>query len=145
MTFLAPGYHEAVSVPPRYVDNGLLDVPFNGPSEPLDGGVCVQNRGRNPVALYASADRTKSRSTTTVGAALWPSNFDLTFFAARRESLLDDAAGLLRRLRLFHAHLGLGVLWLLTFLVVFLIPVASVAAVAGFTRRAREPAGRRPL
>ncbi len=137
MTLLAPGYREAVPVAPRYVNNGLLEVPFDGPAKTLEGSVCVTNEGREPVALYASADRTRSRSTTIVAGRLWPSNFDLAFYAAKRQSLLDQAATIMRRLRLFHAHVGLGLLWLLAVLFVIGIPLASVAAVAG-------GAGRRP-
>ncbi len=130
LTLMASGYRQTVSVPPSYVNNGLLDVPFSGPREVLEGSVCVTNEGKVPVALYASADRTKSRSTTIVAGGLWPSNFDLAFYAAKRQSLLDQAATIMPRLRLFHAHLGLGPLWLLAVLFVIGVPLGSVAAVA---------------
>jgi len=130
VTLVAPGFRENVAVAPRYVDNGLLAVPFDGPSRVLEGSFCVTNLGRYPVALYASADRTKSRSTTIVAGGLWPSNFDLTFYTAHPESLLERAGPIIRRLRLFHAHLGVGILWLLAFLFAIGVPLASVAALA---------------
>ncbi len=139
VTLIAPGYREAVSVAPSYVDNSLLEIPFSGPAKALDGSVCVTNEGRHPVALYASADRTKSRSTTTVAGRLWPSNFDLSFYAAHEESLLDQAGTIMRRLRLFHAHVGLGLLWLLAVLFVIGVPLASVAAVVAATGRRARP------
>lgn len=136
VTLVAPGYRESISVSPTYVDNGLLDVPLSGPAKALEGSVCVTNHGHTPVALYASAeDRTKSRSSTTVSGRLWPSNFDLAFYTAHRQSLLDDAGTIMRRLRLFHAHVGLGLLWLLAVLFAIGVPLASVAAVAGAGRR----------
>jgi len=141
MTFVAPGYRESVSVPPTYVNNGLLDVPFNGPAKVLEGSVCVANRGHDPVALYASADRTKSRSNTIVNGGPWPSNFDLAFYTAQRRSLLDQAGTIMRRLRLFHAHVGLGLLWLLAVLVAIGVPLAGVAAVAGRRRPRSDTAG----
>jgi len=141
MTLVAPGYRETVPVAPTYVNNGLFDVPFRGPPKVLEGSVCVTNQGHEPVALYASADRTKSRSTTIVAGGLWPSNFDLAFYAAKRQSLLDQAATTMRRLRLFHAHLGLGLLWTLAVLFVIGVPVASVAAVAAAAGRTRPHGG----
>lgn len=133
----APGYRETVSVPPSYVNNGLLDVAFDGPAKVLEGSVCVTNEGRTPVALYAAAERSKSRSTTTVDGRLWPANFDLAFYAAKPRSLLADFATIMRRLRLFHAHVGLGLLWALAILFAIGVPLAAVAALtsAGTTRR----------
>jgi hypothetical protein len=131
----APGYRERIPVAPTYVDNSLLDVPVSGSPKVLEGRVCVTNRGRNKVALYAAADRTKSRSTTTVDGRLWPSNFDLAFYAAGTHSLIDRMGAILRRLRVFHAHVGLWLLWLLCVLFVVGLPLASVAAVVVAHRR----------
>jgi hypothetical protein len=129
VTLLGPGYREDLFVPATaYQDNTLLDVPFTGPRRVLEGSVCVANRGPTRVALYAAADRTQSRSATLVDGKLWPSNFDLAFFAARHESLLDRAQAILERMRIFHAHLGLGLLWILAILYVFGVAAASVAA-----------------
>jgi hypothetical protein len=134
-TLLGPGYRETVPVAPTYVDNALLDVPFSGPAKVLDGSVCVTNRGRLPMALYASADRTKSRSTTMVNGRPWPANFDLAFYAPRSQSLLDRIGAIIERLRIFHAHVGLGLLWLLAVLFAIGVPLASVAAVSIEARR----------
>ncbi|MCW3018671.1 MAG: hypothetical protein JWN10_979, partial [Solirubrobacterales bacterium] len=130
----APGYQEAIPVAPRYVNNGLLDVAFKGPAEVLEGSVCITNLGRTPVALYASAGRGESRSLTTVDGRAWPANFDLAFYAARRQSLLDDAGTIMRRLRLFHAHVGLGLLWALALLFAIGVPLAAVAVLASAGR-----------
>ncbi len=142
----APGYVQTVSVPATsYVNNGLLDLAFTGPAKVLEGSVCVTNQGRTPIALYAAAENSKSRSTTTVHERLWPANFDLAFYAARRQSLLDQAATIMRRLRLFHAHVGLGLLWLLAVLFVVGVPlgaVAVLAAVSPDTGRRANPPGR---
>jgi hypothetical protein len=126
----APGYRQTISVAPSYVDNGLLDVAFDGPATALEGTVCLTNLGRTPVALYAAAGHSESRSTTTVDGRLWPANFDLAFYAAKRQSLLDDAGTIMRRLRLFHAHVGLGLLWALALLFVIGVPVAAVATLS---------------
>lgn len=123
----ASGYRETISVAPHYVDNGLLDVAFKGPAKALEGSVCLTNLGRTPVALYAAAGHSESRSLTTVDGRKWPANFDLAFYAAKRQSLLDDAGTIMRRLRLFHAHVGLGLLWVLAFLFAIGVPLAAVA------------------
>jgi hypothetical protein len=134
-TLSAPGYRESVPVPATYVDNGPLAVAFDGPATPLDGEVCVADRGHVPVALYASSDRTKSRSLTTVDGNALAANFDLAFYTAQPQSLLDEAGSIVRRLRIFHAHVGLGLLWLLAVLFGIGVPLASAAAVAGAARR----------
>jgi hypothetical protein len=123
----APGYRETISVAPSYMDNGLLDVAFEGPATALEGSVCLTNLGRTPVALYAAAGHSESRSSTTVDGRPWPANFDLAFYAAKQQSLLDDAGTIMRRLRLFHAHVGLGLLWVLALLFVIGVPLAAVA------------------
>lgn len=130
----APGYRETIPVAPSYVDNSLLDVAFNGPPKVLEGSVCLTNLGRTPVALYAAAGRSESRSTTTVDSRLWPATFDLAFYAAKRQSLLDDAGTIMRRLRLFHAHVGLGLLWVLALLFVIGVPLAAVAVLTSAGR-----------
>jgi hypothetical protein len=142
----APGFHETVPVAPSYVNNGLLDVAFGGPSKPLEGSVCVTNSGRTPVSLYAAAERSESRSSTTVDGHLWPANFDLAFYAAKPRSLLADAGTIMRRMRLFHAHAGVGLLWLLAVLFAIGVPLAAAAVTAltsaGTQRPRRTPAGR---
>jgi hypothetical protein len=136
LRLIAPGYREDVAVPAAsYHDNGLLEVPFRGPVRPLDGNVCVANHGHVRVALYAAAETAKSRSTTVVGGRLWPSNFDLAFYATRRENLIEAKGAILRRALLFHAHVGINVLRLLVLLLVVGVPLATVAAVALPARR----------
>lgn len=139
-TLSAPGYHESVAVPPTYVDNGLLEVPFTGPGRALQGEVCITNDGTGPVALYASSDRTKSRSLTTNAGHDVTANFELAFYKRQPQSLLEQTGSILRRLRLFHAHLGLPELWLLALLFVFGVPLASLAVLAAAAReRPRGP------
>jgi hypothetical protein len=135
----APGYHEAISVAPTYVNNGLLDVAFKGPPKALEGSVCVTNLGRTPVSLYASAGRGESRSLTTVDGHAWPANFDLAFYAAKRQSLLDDAGSIIRRLRIFHAHVGVGILWVLAVLFAIGVPLGAVAVLTASSRGTRRP------
>ncbi len=130
----APGYRETIPVAPSYVDNGLLEVAFKGPARVLEGSVCLTNLGHTPVALYAAAGRSESRSTTTVDGRLWPANFDLAFYSAKRQSLLDDAGTIMRRLRLFHAHVGLGLLWVLALMFVIGVPLAAVATLTSASR-----------
>jgi hypothetical protein len=134
-TLAAAGYRERIPVPPTYADNALLDVSVSGPAKVLEGTACVTNRGHYPIALYASADRTKSRSSTTVNGRPWPANLDLAFYAARTHSLLDQARAIIRRLRIFHAHVGVVALWLLAILFVIGVPLASITAVALSARR----------
>ncbi len=141
MTLTGPGYSESIPVAPTYIDNALVDVPFSGPVKALEGRVCVSNHGRRRIALYASEDRTRSRSRTLVDGRPWPSNFDLAFYAARSQSLLDRAGAIMRRMRLFHPLLGVGLLWLLAVLFAIGVPLASVAAVAAADRRSRRGSG----
>jgi hypothetical protein len=138
-SLLAQGYREAVPVPANtYNDNGLLQVPFKGPPKPLEGSVCVANRGEVNVALYAAADITKSRSTTLVAGRPWPSNFDLAFYADRKESLIEAKGAILKRALLFHAHVGINLLRLLVLLFLLGLPLASLAALIAPSARRRD-------
>ena len=47
----------------------------------------------------------------------------------------------MRRLRLFHAHVGLPLLWLLAVLFAIGVPLASIALVAGIPRSRSRRAG----
>lgn len=141
MTLTGPGYSERITLPPTYVDNGAVDAPFAGPAKPLEGHVCVTNEGRRRLALYASADRTKSRSRTLVAGRPTPANFDLTFYAAKPKSLLDRASSIIGSMRLFRVDLGSGLLWLLAFLFAVAVPLVSIVAVAVTGDRPRGGSG----
>lgn len=145
LTLSAPGYREEVSVPAgTYKDNGFIHVPFRGPPQPLDGSVCLINQGHVRVAAYAAAEISKSRSTTLVSGKLWPSNFDLAFYARRPESLIEAKGAILKRALLFHAHVGINLLRLLVVLFVFGVPLASLAAITITSARRRDGDARAP-
>ncbi len=142
-SLIAPGYSQTVPVPGGYGDDSTLSVPFTGPGRPLEGEVCVTNRGHGPVALYASADRTKSRSLTTDAGHDVAANFDLAFYKAQPQSLAAQAGSIIRRLRVFHAHLGLGLLWLLAVLFAIGVPLAGIALITAAARGPGPPTGER--
>ena len=135
MTLTGAGYATSVGEPASYVDNSLIDFAFNGPARPLIGSVCVTNRGTRKIALYASADRTKSRSTTTVGGRVSDANFDLAFYSPRPRSLLERMGDILRQVKLFHANVAVWLLWVLLALFVAGVPLAALAAVSLAARR----------
>lgn len=144
MTLSGPGYSRSVSMAPDYIDNALVSFPFSGPSKTLLGSVCVADRGARKIALYASDDRTKSRSTTLVDGRTSAANFDLAFYSSRGWSLLDRMGDVLRRMKLFHANVAVWLLWVLMGLFVLAVTIGSLAAVAlaaGWRAETRGPAG----
>jgi hypothetical protein len=123
------GYQTQTTVPPTYVDNATITAPFTGPPHAVQGVFCVANVGRYPVALYGASDRTKSRSTTRVNGVAVPANFNLTFFAARKDNLIGRASEILQRVALFHAGLVSWLVWPLALLFLVGVPLVVIVTV----------------
>ena len=129
------GYSTQSTVAPTYVDNATITVAFTGPSRVVQGVFCVKNAGRHPVALYGAADRTKSRSVTAVNNVPVPANFELTFYAADRDSLIARTREILDRVQLFHAHIVSWLVWPLALLLLLGVPLAAIVTALAPARR----------
>jgi hypothetical protein len=119
-------YRASTTVPGGYAGPGELRVPIAPPPRAVVARACVTNRGRRPVALFASGEpRTDSRSVTRIGGRQVP-DMTLGFFERTPVSLLRRAPQTARRMSTFRpvAPAAVAVLALLA----LLVPVGAVAA-----------------
>jgi hypothetical protein len=109
-----------------YRDGVPVRVPFAAPGRDVLGRVCVRNRGRARIGLYASED-TKTRSVTTVGGRRAPANPQLSFHPRATEDLVSRLPEALRRMALLDPG---GAAWpaVLTVLVLLAVPLAVLWA-----------------
>jgi hypothetical protein len=73
------GYRAAARVPATYADSSPIQVAVRPPARPVEVTICVRNAGARSIALFASNDRTKSRSQTRVDGRPVAANFDVVF------------------------------------------------------------------
>jgi hypothetical protein len=139
------GYRARVAVPAGYPDNSELHVAVPRPARDAEVVTCLRNAGRRAVALYASRDRTRSRSLASVdgrptGASVW-----FSLYEPRPVSLLDRLGATMPRMSAFRAGVvGPWLLWPLALLFVLGVPAGTVWAYARALRDddlALEPAG----
>lgn len=130
LTLTGAGYRDAVGIRAAdYADNDLLAVPVDAPDRATEVEICLANDGRRRVALYASADRTKTRSTTRMDGRAQDANFSIWFTEAAPASLADRAGTILERMEAFRpGFISTWMLWTLLALVVVGMPVALVLA-----------------
>jgi len=141
------GYRARAAIPGGYKDNAELRVAIPRPPHDAEVLTCVRNAGRRLVNLYASRDRTRSRSRATVdgrpsGASVW-----FALFEPRPASLLDRLGATMSRMSAFRAGIvGPWLLWPLALLFVLGVPAGTVWAYARALRDddlALEPARER--
>src|SRR4051794_4527110 len=124
-----PGYRVAARVPAGYPDNSPLSVPVPAPPRAVLVRACVRNDGRRPIALFASSDRTVSRSRVAVDGKLQDASYWLRFAEARGHSVLQRAPATMQRITVFRPGIvGRGALWVLLALVVVGIPLGVLWA-----------------
>jgi len=137
------GYEVMRDVPGDYIDNAIVAVDLPPPRRDAEVVACVRNGGRRRIALYASQDRTKSHSTTRIDGAVTGPNFDLAFYTARSQTLMQRLPEALRRMGIFRpGFLGPWLFWPLAVLFVLGVPLGTLWAFAASARddEAQPPA-----
>ncbi|MDO8210007.1 hypothetical protein [Conexibacter sp. CPCC 206217] len=130
LTLTGDGYRQTVAIPASgYGDNELLAIPVTPPAAPVEVVICLANEGSRRVALYGTADRAKTRSTTRIDGVRQAANPAIRFAEARPASLADRVSTLADRIEVFRPSLLSGwMLWLLLALVVVGVPAGAVLA-----------------
>lgn len=117
VTLRGAGYARAIAVPGSAGSDVVLNLGFPAPGRDRLVTVCVQNAGRTPVALAASADRTRSRSVAVVDGRVTDASPWITFYEAGPRRLPGRAGEILSRMATFRPGFvvpaGLGLLALL--------------------------------
>lgn len=135
------GYRERVRIPGRaYTDNTLVEAPVDPPARATEVRICLRNAGPRRIALYASDDRTRSRSDAFVNGEPSAAVPDFAFYEREPRTLLERLPLALDRMDTFRPGLiGPWLLWPLAALFVLGVPAALLWA---FASSVREDDGR---
>jgi hypothetical protein len=129
LTLDGAAYRSASTIRGGYADGSVVVASLRPPAQATLVRACVENLGTRRVALLASADRTRSRSITSVegrgtGKSAW-----LSFYEANRHSLLERSSPTIERMTIFRPGIvGPWLLWPLAALVLVGIPAGVVWA-----------------
>jgi hypothetical protein len=122
-------YRAASFVPASYGDSRPFAVAVRPPSGPLEVTICLRNAGARRVALYASDDRTNSRSQVRVDGRRVAPDFDVFFTERRPVSIAQRLPVGLRRASAFRFFgVSPATLWPLLILFAVGVPLAVLAA-----------------
>jgi hypothetical protein len=125
LTLVGRGYSAAARVPATYADSRPVQVAVRPPSRPTEVTICVRNAGARRVALFASDDRTKSRSQDRVDGRPVVPNFDVIFTERRPVSIATRLPVSLERASAFRFFgVSPATLWPLLILFAVGVPLA---------------------
>jgi hypothetical protein len=129
------GYHQTVAIPAGAPNFQLLQVPLAPPAQATPVRVCFHNRGRRPIALMASSDRTRSRSTAVVGGRPVDKSVWFAFYESTPQAITERLPLIFRRMATFRpGFVGPALLWVLAVRFVVAVPAAVVWAYVWGTR-----------
>jgi hypothetical protein len=136
------GYYATSRVPGDYPDSLPFEVPVRPPARPLETTICLRNAGERQIALYASYDRTRSRSPVLVDGRPVGPGFVVYFTERRPVSILDRLGVSLRRASAFRAF-GVSPVTLWPLLILFVVGV-PLAVLLTFVRSLGDVTTGRP-
>lgn len=125
-----PGYSQRLEVERGYPDNLLHALPVEPPPRAIPVRICIRNLGRHQMDLYGAADRTRSRSATSVDGRAAP-NMVVGFWEREERSILERFPETIERMTVLRAGvIGEWLLWPLTALFVLGLPAVLVWGLA---------------
>jgi hypothetical protein len=125
LTLSGAGYRAQARVPATYADARPFQVAIRPPARPVEVTICVRNAGAQRIALFASDDRTKSRSQDRVDGRPVVPNFDIVFTERRPVSILHRLPASLERASAFRFFgVSPATLWPLLILFALGVPLA---------------------
>jgi hypothetical protein len=125
LTLTGAGYRAAARVPATYADSLPFEVGVRPPDRPLEVTICLRNAGTRRIALYASDDRTNSRSQVRVDGRKVSPDFVVFFTERRPVSIAHRLPASLRRASAFRFFgVSPATLWPLLILFAVGVPLA---------------------
>lgn len=132
----APGYGAQADVAGGYADLATLAAPFSPPARDRLGSVCIQQRGRQEIALTGTTEtRTLSRPRGSVNGAPVAADAYLAFYEGREASALSLVGAMIDRAAAFRpTGVGPWLLWPLLVVTIVGIPAGVILAVRAAAR-----------
>lgn len=125
----APGWTQTVAVRGGYADGAHVQARIRPPRTAVLARVCIVNRGVAPIKLYASGDRTRSRSIASVDGHSTRVSVWFALYERRPVSLASRLQTTFERMSAFRSGLiGPWLFWLLLAGILVAMPVAVVWA-----------------
>jgi hypothetical protein len=128
LTIAGGAYTEHVTVPADYRDSQVIKVPIRPPARETAVSICIRNHGERRIALYASADRTNSRSQVLVDGRPVGADFGIVFYEREPASILDRLPTSVERATAFRGPLTTDLLWVLLAMFVVGTPLGVLVA-----------------
>lgn len=139
LTLSGRSYTERVTVPADYRDSEVIRVAVDPPARETAVSICLRNVGDRRVAVYASADRTNSRSRVLVDGRPVVPDFSIAFYEREPASILDRLQTSVQRATVFRGPLTQELLWIVLVLFVAGTPLGVLLALTWSLRAERPP------
>jgi hypothetical protein len=127
LTVTGESYRTEALVPADYADSEVLKVPIPAPEREVEVTICIRNAGTRRVALYASGDRTNSRSQVRVDGRPVAPDFGIVYFEQRPVSIAERLPVALERASTFRPLVSPLLYWVLLGLFAIGAPIAVLA------------------
>lgn len=129
VTVKGPGYDATAILPAGLVDTQTAQAPIPAPPTDVPVRVCIRNDGKTPTAVFASSDRTRSRSLATVGGKPTDRSVWFAFYEPRWQAISERVPLTIDRMSVFRpGYAAPWALWIIAVLFLLGVPLAAVWA-----------------
>ena len=138
VTLKGPGYEAEAVIPAGLLDGMTAQAAIPAPLVDVPVRVCIRNDGDVPTALFASNDRTRSRSLAVIdgentGQSVW-----FAFYEPRWRAISERLPLTIDRMTVFRpGYVTSGVLWVIAVLFLVGVPIGVVWALVRGLREDR--------
>jgi hypothetical protein len=129
VTLKGPGYEATAVIPPGLLDTQTAQAPIPAPPTDVPVRVCIRNDGKTPIALFASTDRTRSRSSTVIDGETTLASVWFSFYEPQWRAISERVPLTIDRMTVFRpGYVTSWVLWVIAVLFLVGVPVGVVWA-----------------
>jgi hypothetical protein len=129
VTVKGGGYSASAVIPAGLLDTQTAQAPIPAPGVDAPVTVCIRNDGKTPTGLFASNDRTRSRSVAVIDGKSTNQSVWFGFYEPRWRAISERVPLTIDRMTVFRpSWVHSWLLWILFVLFVAGIPIAAVWA-----------------
>jgi hypothetical protein len=129
VTIKGPGYDATAVIPAGLLDTQTAQAPIPAPLVDVPVRVCIRNDGETPIGLFASNDRTRSRSIAKIDGKSTNQSVWFAFYEPRWRAIGERVPLTIDRMTVFRpAWVHSWLLWIIAVLFLVGIPIAVVWA-----------------